>query len=412
LQIAFGYIVGRIAVIVFLLPGYFRGEMLSAYQILEQRFGVVTRRLASLVFLVTRNLADGLRLFLTAMALNIALGLPMVMCILVTSIATAIYSCAGGVRSVVWNDCIQFFVYILGAIAAAFLLLSQIPGGWNELVSFGTVTGRWQLFDFDLSLTKPTMTFWCGVIGGGFLSLASHGVDQLIVQRYLCAKSRSAAAWALGLSGFIVLAQFALFLFIGVALACFDAATGGIGSEVTGDTAFMTYVVKHMGIGLKGLILAAILSAAMSTVASSLNSSASSLMSDWIEPLAPPLSDRTSLRLSRWLTIGFAIVQGGVAIAAYELAMKMAIIDAVLIIAGFAIGLLLGLYGLGLIAPRTTEPIALAAFAVGLVVMLFVWLGTPLGGYWYTLVGSSSIVLVGLLLGGITNRSKSVAPLT
>ncbi len=197
LQIAFGYIVGRFAVIAFLLPGYFRGEMLSAYQVMEQRFGVTTRRLASLVFLATRNVADGLRLFLTAIALNIALGLPMLTCILITTIATAIYACAGGVRSVVWNDCIQFAVYMLGAFAAAGLLLSQIPGGWQQLVEFGESTGRWQLFDFKPLLNNPTMTFWSGLIGGGFLSLASHGVDQLIVQRYLCAKSRSAASWAL-----------------------------------------------------------------------------------------------------------------------------------------------------------------------------------------------------------------------
>jgi Na+/proline symporter len=132
LQIAIGYILGRLAIVAWLLPGYFRGEMLSAYQVLEQRFGVTTRRLASLVFLVMRNLADGLRLFLTALALNIALGLDLLTCILVTSVATAIYSCVGGVRSVVWNDCIQFAVYILGAIAAAFLLLEQIPGGWSQ----------------------------------------------------------------------------------------------------------------------------------------------------------------------------------------------------------------------------------------------------------------------------------------
>jgi Na+/proline symporter len=264
------------------------------------------------------------------------------------------------------------------------------------------------LFDFDPSLTKSTMTFWCGLVGGAFLSLASHGVDQLIVQRYLCANSRSAAAWALGFSGLVVLAQFALFLFIGVALACFNSTTGSIG-EVSGDKAFMTYVVRYMGVGLKGLILAAVLSAAMSTVASSLNASASSLMSDWIMPLAPKLDDRASLRLSRWLTIGFAVVQGGVAIGTHQLSMETAIVDAVLIIAGFAIGLLLGLYGLGLIAPRTSETVALIAFAVGAVVTLAVKFSTPLNGYWYTLVGSSTIVIVGLMLGAIVDRRVSPA---
>jgi SSS family solute:Na+ symporter len=406
LQIAFGYIVGRLAVIAFLLPGYFRGEMLSAYQVLERRFGVTTRRLASLVFLVTRNLADGLRLFLTALALNIALGLDMLTCILVTTIATAIYSCAGGVRSVVWNDCIQFAVYMLGAFAAAYLLLSQLPGGWDQLVAFGNETGRWRLFDFDPSLTKPTMTFWSGIIGGGFLSLATHGVDQLIVQRYLCAKSKSAASWALGLSGVVVLAQFAIFLFIGVELACFNSVTGGIGSDTSGDEAFMTYVVNFMGAGMKGLILAAILAAAMSTLASSFNSSASSLISDWLSHFLPKLDDRKSLTLSRLLTIFFAAVQCAVAIGAYylELEKDKAIVDAVLTIAGFAIGLLLGLYALGLLAPRTSEAAALVAFSVATVVTTVVAFATPINTYWYTLVGSGTTVVVGLLLSTIWDK--------
>jgi solute:Na+ symporter, SSS family len=410
LQIALGYIAGRIAIILFLLPGYFRGEMLSAYQVLERRFGVTTRRLASLVFLVTRNLADGLRLFLTALALKLALDVDMTACILVTSIATAIYACAGGVRSVVWNDCIQFAVYMLGAFVAAYLLLTQIPGGWNQLVEFGNTTGRWRLLDFDPSLTKTSITFWSGFIGGGFLSLATHGVDQLIVQRYLCAKSKASASWALGWSGVIVLAQFAVFLFIGVELACFNSVSGGLGSNVPGDEAFMTYVVKHMGIGLKGLILAAILSAAMSTLASSFNSSASSLMSDWLTRFLPKMDDRKSLRLARALTVVFALVQAGVAIGAYTISLQEneAIVDAVLTIAGFAIGLLLGLYGLGLISPRTPEPIALVAFSVGTIVICCVWYFTKINGYWYTLVGSTTIVVVGLTLNAIFNRPQRV----
>ena len=410
LQIALGYIVGRLAIIALLLPAYFRGEMLTAYHVLEQRFGVSTRRLASLVFLLTRNAADGLRLFLTALALNIALGLDMLTCILVTTAATAVYSCAGGVRSVVWNDCIQFTVYMLGAFAAAYLLLSQLPGGWDQLIAFGESTGRWRLFDFDPSLTAPKMTFWSGVIGGAFLSLATHGVDQLIVQRYLCAKSRAAAGWALALSGLVVFAQFALFLFIGVELACFNAVTGEIGSNVAGDVAFMTYVVNHMGVGLKGLIFAAVLSAAMSTLASSLNSSASSLMGDWIAPLVPQLDQRQSLRLSRALTLFFAVVQCGVALGAYAMSIEMAIVDAVLTIAGFAIGLLLGLYGLGLMAPRASQAVALTAFAVGATVTSCVMFATPVNGYWYTLIGSSTIVIVGLVLTMIVDQKGSSKP--
>jgi Na+/proline symporter len=307
----------------------------------------------------------------------------------------------------VWNDCIQFAVYMLGAFVAAWLLLTQLPGGWEQLVTFGETTGRWRLFDFDASPFKPSMTFWTGLIGGGFLSLATHGVDQLIVQRYLCAKSESAAAWALGWSGLVVLAQFALFLLIGVELACFNAETGGIGSEVSGDQAFMTYVVRHMGVGLTGLILAAVLSAAMSTLASSLNSSASVVVGDWVAPLMPGLDERRLLRLSRWLTVLFAVVQCGVAIGAHLLAIEEAIVDAVLKIAGFAIGLLLGLYGLGLFAPRTSERVALAAFAVGTAVTTYAAFWTSINGYWYTLVGSGTIVIAGLVFGAIFDRTES-----
>lgn len=231
LQLAFGYIVGRFAIIVFLLPAYFRGEMLSAYHVLENRFGLTTRRVASLVFLVTRNLADGLRLFLSALALDIALGIPLVTCIVVMTIITAIYSCAGGVRSVVWNDCIQFAVYMAGALATVWIIVTHLSGGWEQLVEFGHSTDRWRLFDFDPSLTKPGVTFWSGLIGGAFLSLATHGVDQMIVQRYLCARDRKSASWALGLSGFVVLGQFALFLLIGVSLACFYSVHGGDGAQ-------------------------------------------------------------------------------------------------------------------------------------------------------------------------------------
>lgn len=408
LQLSIGYIVGRLAIVALLLPAYFRGEMLSAYQVLETRFGLATRRLASLVFLVTRNLADGLRLLLSAWALNIAIGLDFMTCILAMTVITAVYCCAGGVRSVVWNDCIQFAVYMAGAFATVWIVAGLLPGGWSQIVEFGRETGRWQLFDFDASLTKPGNTFWSGVLGGAFLSLATHGVDQMIVQRYLCAKDRAAASWALALSGFVVFAQFALFLLIGVALACFYANVDAAVAPTKGDEVFMTFVVSHMGTGFKGLILAAVLAATMSNLASSFNSSASALMGDWLQRWLPKMDDQQTLRMARWLTVASAVAHAVVAIAAYAIGVERAIVDIVLSIAGFSIGLLLGLYGLGLIAPKTSEGVALAAFVVGAAVTCYVAFGTSVNGYWYTLVGSGTIVLTGLVLGALfPHRSPS-----
>jgi SSS family solute:Na+ symporter len=401
LQIAFGYIIGRFAIIIFLLPAYFRGEMISAYHVLENRFGLTTRRTASLVFLVTRNLADGLRLYLSALALDIALGGGLVTCIVVMTIITAIYACAGGVRSVVWNDCVQFAVYMAGAVATIWVIVALLPGGWPQLVDFGHATHRWRLFDFDPSLTKPDVTFWSGLFGGAFLSLATHGVDQMIVQRYLCARDRKSASWALGLSGFIVFAQFALFLLIGVALACFYSLPQASAVPTIGDRAFMRFVIDHMGIGFRGLILAAVLAATMSNLSASFNSSASSFMSDWLGRWLPNADDRSSLRMARLLTLVSAILHAAVAIAVTQITKKEAVVDIVLKIAGFAIGLLLGLYALGLISKRISESTALVAFVVGIAVTSYVAFWTPVSGWWYTLVGSSVTVLAGLLLGAI-----------
>jgi SSS family transporter len=401
LQIAIGYIIGRLAIVVFLLPAYFRGEMLSAYQVLGQRFGLTTRRIASLVFLVTRNLADGLRLFLSAWALNIALGLDFLTCIIAMTVITAIYTCAGGVRSVVWNDCIQFAVYMAGAIATVCIIVSHLSGGWKELVEFGTSTNRWQFFDFDPSLTKPSVTFWSGLFGGAFLSLASHGADHMIVQRYLCAKDLRSASWALGLSGFVVFAQFALFLLIGLGLAAFYSVFDTASAPAKGDAAFMTFVVGHMGVGFKGLIVAAVLAATMSNLASSFNSSASAFMGDWLQRWLPAMDDRRSLRVAQLLTLISAVIHAVVAIVAYKLAFAESTVSLVLKIAGFSTGLLLGLYVLGLVAPRTKEFSALVAFFLATGITCAVVFGTPLSGWWYTMVGSTTTVVLGLALNRI-----------
>ncbi|HVT30068.1 MAG TPA: sodium:solute symporter [Lacipirellulaceae bacterium] len=401
LQIAFGYILGRFAIIVFLLPAYFRGEMLSAYHVMENRFGLTTRRTASLVFLVTRNLADGLRLYLSALALDIALGGGLVPCIVVMTIITAIYACAGGVRSVVWNDCVQFVVYMAGAIATVWVVVHNLSGGWSQLIEFGRHTHRWRLFDFDPSLTKGDVTFWSGLLGGAFLSLATHGVDQMIVQRYLCARDRKSAGWALGMSGFIVLAQFALFLLIGVALACYYSLPQAGTIPTVGDKAFMRFVIDHMGVGFRGLILAAVLAATMSNLSASFNSSASSFMSDWLNRWLPHVDDRQSLRMARMLTVVSALIHAAVAITVYEIGVKMTIVDTVLAIAGFSIGLLLGLYALGLISRRVSERTALVAFCIGVAVTCIVAFATPISGWWYTLVGSSVVVVAGLTLSAI-----------
>src|SRR6266511_1497987 len=217
LQLAFGYVIGRAVVAWFLLPQYLRGELFSAYQLLRERFSPGVQRPASGLFLLTRTVADGLRLYLTALLLHQFTGWDMTASVLVMGVVTVIYTYLGGMQAVIWTDLIQFVVYILGAVVAAVVLLQLLPGGVSEFVAAGERAGKFTLFDFTPDPARP-YTLWAGVVGGAFFSMASHGADQIMVQRYLCSRSLGQAQTALLLSGVVVLVQFLLFLLIGVGL--------------------------------------------------------------------------------------------------------------------------------------------------------------------------------------------------
>ena len=400
LQITFGYIVGRFLVIWILLPRYFEGQIFTAYEVLQQRFGISSRRVTSALFLITRNLSDALRLYLTALALQQVVGLELTSCIVLIGIVTIVYTFMGGVKSVVWNDCLQFFIYILGAAVALWLMVSHLSGGWGQLTQFGEDFQKFRFLDFDLSLTKPTMTFWSGLIGGIFLTAATHGTDQMMVQRYLSSRSRRSASWALGLSGFFVCLQFALFLFIGVALACFyreDASEVAFGPR-DGDKVFAHFIVNHLGRGLVGVTLSAVFAAAMSTLSSSLNSSATVLVQDIYLPIArQEPSPPRQLLISRIATVGFGCLQIGIAIASYYLGASESTVNSVLGIASFSLGPLLGLYLLAVFTDRVKQRAALTGFCVGVGSITTIALTTNLYWAWYAGVGALVTLLAGLL---------------
>lgn len=399
LQITFGYIVGRMLVVVVLLPLFFRGQLFTSYEVLQNRFGTTTRRGASLLFLVTRNLSDALRLFLTALALQQATELDLSTCVIGLGIVTIIYTLVGGAKAVIWNDCLQFAIYMLGAVCALAVISSKLPDGFGEIVEFGQDTGRFQLIDFRLSYKAP-MTFWAGLVGGMFLTAATHGTDQMLVQRYLSSTSQKSAGWAVVLSGFIVCAQFALFLLIGVALACFYNSLPtekGI-SQLASDQVFAHFIVNYLGVGLVGLVLAAVFAAAMSTLSSSLNSSATAFINDIYLPLSKSeLSAEQQLRMSRIATLVFGIVQICIALASDSFGFEASIVVRVLGIMAFALGPMLGLYLIGVFTKRVGELAALAGFIAGIAVLSTVALATPLDWPWYSAVGALSVAAFSLL---------------
>lgn len=383
LQITFGYIIGRSLVAWVFLPLYFKGEPFTCYEVLERRFGGASRRVMSILFLITRNFSDAFRLFLTALAMQAAIGLDLWICVVGLGLITIGYTYFGGVKSVVWNDCIQFVIYMLGALATLWVIVSLLPNGMSQLMEFGHQEEKFRLFDFDLGLTKGSMTFWSGLIGGLFLTMATHGTDQLMVQRYLVAKSQRGATVALLLSGFIVCLQFALFLFIGAGLACFYNAFP-VEPTLANDGVLAHFVVHYLPVGLVGFTLAAVLAAAMSTLSSSLNSSATALVNDIYIPLrGEEMSHDEQLRFSRIASAGFGLLQIAIAVVSYQIGIDNSTVKIVFKIAGFALGPMLGMYFLAVFAPRVKQQAALWGFASGLAVMTGVAFGPDFYKAWF-----------------------------
>ncbi len=420
LQLVIGYMVGRVAVVWLFVPAYFRGELLTAYQVLGARLGPDLRRLASGLFLVTRSLADGFRLFATGLVLaallanvprlQVAAGTwttrldPATMLLVVSvvglGLATIVYTLLGGMTAVVWTDVVQLAVYLAGAALAAIVLLDRIPGGWAEVWRVGAAAGRFRVFDFSWDVTR-SYTFWSGVVGGAFLTTATHGTDQLMVQRYLCASRPAAARAALLWSGAVVFAQFVLFLGIGAMLFVYyttvapaETAAFVRDGRVLSDRVFPHFIVTHLPPGAVGLVLAAIFAAAMSTLSSSLNSSAAAAVADFYIPWTRGRrTDAHYLRLSRAATAWWGGVQIAVALAAIRLSTR--VVDEVLGIASFTNGVILGLFFLGSFDRRGHQGAALAGAVAGLGVLLALKLATSVSWQWYVLVGSLTTWAVG-----------------
>src|SRR5215207_1558240 len=393
IQIALGFLVGRFAVAFLLLPQYFRGSLFTAYEVLHRRFGGATRQTASALFIVTRSLADGLRLFLSALVLQEMTGISIPWAVAALGITTIVYTYVGGMRAVLWTDLIQFILYIVGALVAFAAILARLPGGWDQLVAMGQAAGKFRAFDFRLDWSEP-YGFWAGLVGGTFITLGSHGVDQLMVQRYLSARGLRDARRALCASGLVVVAQFAFFLLIGVGLWSFYQLHPPAIPFDRPDRVFARFILDELPTGLVGLLLGAIFAAAMT---SSLNSCATVAVNDLLR-----ISPERELRVTRVLTAVFGAVQIAVGIAGQWV--QTSIVSSVLGIAAFTTGIVLGVFFLGMFTRRVGQCAALAGFVFGLAAMTWIYFATPLAWTWYALAGSLLTVFAGLAASLVTRR--------
>jgi SSS family solute:Na+ symporter len=400
LQLVFGYIVGRVIISVVLLPHYFRGELVTAYQLMQRRFGERLRSLTAGLFLITRAAAEGVRVFAVAIVVRIALGWlfagmsPLARDIAAIGIVTAltlIYTFEGGLAAVIWTDVAQSVIYIGGTLIGFFILLRLVPGGWNSVAATAAAAQKFRVFDFTPDFFR-TYTFWSGLVGGAFLTTASHGTDQLIVQRLLAARNQRQATAALLASGVIVLVQFALFLTVGAALFVFYRGA----QFPRTDEIFPTFIVTHLPRGIAGVMIAAILAAAMSNLSAALNSLSSSSVVDFYARLRPQADERRRVLVSRTSTVIWALVLFALAIVSRR---GGRVVEVGLSIASVAYGALLGVFLLGTLTRRANESGAMAGFACGFAFNMYLWLGTIHGRKvpftWFVLLGSALTFVVG-----------------
>jgi solute:Na+ symporter, SSS family len=457
LQLVLGYMLGRIVISILFIPSYFRGDLMTVYELLERRFGSRIKMLAASLFVVMRNIADGIRLLLTAFVLAAVYTAfqpqantetIVIASIVLLGVVMIIFTYFGGMEAVIWVEVVQLGIYLVGAAMAGVVLIMAINGGWGQAISLGEqyqkfnfvdmgfrstsyafgvpLTGSVFNFSLPIDLTK-TYTLWAGLLGGCFLTMSTHGTDQYLVQRYLCTDKPRRAAAALLSSGAVVFAQFVGFLFIGVLLFAFyqpskdpiytnyaeacaklqPASAAKCSADPTfaqaatanypftgGDRVFPDFITKYMPSGLSGLVVAAIFAAALS---SSLNSIASTSINDLYKPFRPKRDDKHYLRVSHWLTLVWGIVQIGVALVAMR--QNRSALDQALSVASLVNGPILGVFLVGTFLRRVSEPPALLGMLASMLVMTYIRFWTPIAWTWYVLIGSLITLVVAWIAG-------------
>lgn len=389
LQVVFGYLLARLVISTIFLPQYFSGQFFTAYELMQRRFGPNVRKVTAGIFLVTRSLAEGVRVFAISIVIGIILHTGGLTSIVVIVCLTLFYTFEGGMTAVIWTDVLQMGMYVLGAVVSLIVLGDKLPGGIGPALDKVAAAGKFQVFDFHWSWTTP-YTFWAGLVGGCFLTTASHGTDQLVVQRLLSAKNQRESRLALLTSWGVIFVQFCLFLTIGVLLWVLKEGKAPAGPQ---DRLYPTFIWEALPVGIAGLAMAAIIAAAMANLSAALNSLSSATVIDFYEPMTKSRHTPTHyLKVSRLATIAW----GGVLVAIALVASQWgSVLESGLSIASVTLGILLGVFLLGVLTRRPNERAAIAGVIAGALMMLFVKLGTKIPFTWWVMIGSTTTFTTG-----------------
>jgi solute:Na+ symporter, SSS family len=403
LQVVLGYLLARIVISALFLPQYFRGEMFTAYELMRRRFGERIRRLTAATFLVLRALAEGVRVFAISIIVAIVLGTGQLVSILVIVCLTLFYTFEGGMTAVIWTDAVQMVLYVAGAVVSFWVILHQIPGGWQHVSTVASAAHKFQVFDFRFAWTPEffsrSYSFWAGMIGGCFLTTASHGTEQLMVQRLLAAKTEGQSRAALFSSWIVIFFQFALFLFIGVLLFV-HYSDAGLPTPQSTDSIYPQFIWNSLPPGVAGLVIAAILAAGMSNLSAALNALASTTVMDFYKPFVTrrdprQFGDRHFLAVARWATVAWGVVLFLVGLVARHVG---SVLEAGLSIASILYGSLLGVFLLGLLTKRVRETSAMIAMVGGLLLMIYVRAATHIAFTWYVVIGTTATFSTGYVI--------------
>jgi solute:Na+ symporter, SSS family len=400
LQLVIGYLAGRIIVAFLFIPHYFRGELITAYQLIDRRFGQRLRFFTAGVFLLTRAAAEGVRVFAVAIVVRAAFGGVFagmsdlsrdVTAIAIVTLLTLVYTFKGGMAAVIWTDVTQLAVYLAGTFVALLVIVRAVPGGWAAASAIAADANKFRVFDLSWNLSA-TYTFWSGLIGGAFLITASHGTDQLFVQRLLSARNERESKIALLASGVAIFFQFSLFLLIGAMLFAFYKIVAPNVAFNRADTIFPTFIATDMPHGVSGLLIAAIVAAAMSNLSAALNSLSSTTIVDFYTRIRPKSSEARRVQLSRIATVGWGGVLFGLSLLARH---GGKVLEMGLSIASVAYGSLLGVFLLGVLTRKASERGAMTGMALGLLFNLYLWRFTAVPFTWYVVFGSIITFVVG-----------------
>jgi solute:Na+ symporter, SSS family len=399
LQLAMGYIVGRLIVSAIFIPAYFRGELYTSYELLQRRFGPSVKNVAALIFMVTRTFADGIRLYATALVLAVVTQVRVSWTVIILGLAMIVYTVRGGVSAVIWTDVVQMFVYLAGALLVMAGLFQLIAGGWPVIVDVAGAAGKFRVFDLSTE-PRTVYTLWAGLLGGIALTLSTHGTDQFLVQRLLSARSAREASTGLVLSGFIVFIQFALFLLIGAMLFVYYQQTPLPRPLSRTDEILPLFVVTSLPHGVAGFIVAAIVAAALSP---SINALAATTVNDfYVKYVRPDASQERLMQVSRWATIAWGIAQIAVALAAQLV--TQSVLDSGLGVLSLAAGPVLGAFLTGVLTKHVGAGAMLTGMVTGTIVVAWVWAAGATAWTWYALLGASVTGTVALAAATVSPR--------